>query len=617
MNLLVLVLVAAFNVQQCAAQLDNDACCSTWFFTNNDFRNCSAAGPTHGDVVIYDIELVDGIHRDVYALELRLGYCFTEQLDNEYYDNMICPQQPVLGKCPYSPGYQNRMYSYIPFDPSVITFVTCASYNRWGYFCNECIDGFGPAAYSMELHCVHCYIDDDCVYANTAVLILINIIPTTLLFIILLLFKLIFDFSLTSGPLLLYVLFSQVVWFSARSMPYIHKQILSHLSSAAAVVHTFSIIFAGFWNLDYFRPLYEPICIGSGLSNSGVLALDYISVLCFICLVIPLLIIATLCCHNIRPFVTVCHYLTHNLNRVNGGYSGKATVMSVLTSFVLLSSSKCFYVLFNLLNITEVFDILDNVVDTVVVYDPTLTYLGKIHVIFSLAAFLVLFVLVIIPLGLLFFCSFNICTKCCTCYGRIRQLFLPFVETVAVVYKNGTQNRWNFQFVPSIVWSAYIFTFAFIPVAPLALSCIFYVSAFSFAVCRPCKSVVTTLISGLFLLWTATHNLILFLWMHNLAISSSILAVLYVIICVLPHVWFLFYLLYCILKRFHLVQRMCINAERHFQCNRGWLFEAARGTVQGDEENLQDNTLNSSPIALGEDMPSSSVASGTTTYGTV
>ena len=75
------------------------------------------------------------------------GYCVTGK-EGHY----------LGGKSPFSlrENRTNRIYSVLPTDPDLLNETMCGPYNRKGLLCGECIDGFGPAAYTLDLQCLNC-----------------------------------------------------------------------------------------------------------------------------------------------------------------------------------------------------------------------------------------------------------------------------------------------------------------------------------------------------------------------------------------------------------------------------------------------------------------------------
>ncbi|CAI8026069.1 hypothetical protein GBAR_LOCUS15031, partial [Geodia barretti] len=90
----------------------------------------------------------------------------------------------------------------MPSNASQLDEVMCGPYNRRGFLCGECKEGYGPAPFGLK--CTNC----SSAWSGYAIYLylLLQFVPTTLIFIGLVMFRL----KLTSGPLLGYVLFCQM-----------------------------------------------------------------------------------------------------------------------------------------------------------------------------------------------------------------------------------------------------------------------------------------------------------------------------------------------------------------------------------------------------------------------
>ena len=87
------------------------------------------------------------------------------------------------------------MISEVSCDPDVFNNTICGRYNRKGLLCRECVDGYGPGVFSLDLKCANC----SKMSTGTAIILylLIKTIPITLLFACVAMFHI----NITSGPL--------------------------------------------------------------------------------------------------------------------------------------------------------------------------------------------------------------------------------------------------------------------------------------------------------------------------------------------------------------------------------------------------------------------------------
>ena len=175
--------ILSLNLPVCSVLATNTSC-PTWHYYNNATGECECGSglicSSSGNQV-----------------EIGNGYCATTSgQEGDYF----------IGKCPFRPTFNviNRMFSNMPSNSSQLDEVMCGPYNRRGLLCGQCKQGFGLAVYSIGLKCTKCS-NLQPGYAISLYLIL-QFVPTTLMFICFIVFR----FNISSGPLLGYVLFSQI-----------------------------------------------------------------------------------------------------------------------------------------------------------------------------------------------------------------------------------------------------------------------------------------------------------------------------------------------------------------------------------------------------------------------
>ena len=168
-------------VLPCSAVATN-ASCPTWHYYNSASGHCEW---------LY-------CSSDSNQAKIQNGRCATSAgQDGDYYIG-FCPLAHTVNK-------SNRMYSEMPGNASQLDEVMCGPYNRRGLLCGECKEGYGPAVYSLDQKCAKC--SSPWSKYVISLYILLQVVPTTLIFICLVVLRL----DITSGPLLAYVLFCQAI----------------------------------------------------------------------------------------------------------------------------------------------------------------------------------------------------------------------------------------------------------------------------------------------------------------------------------------------------------------------------------------------------------------------
>ena len=182
------------------------------------------------------------------------GFCATSTEQEGLYYAGYCP----FG---YTENNTNRMFSELPSDPDLLNEVMCGPYNRKGLLCGECIDGYGPAVFTPYMKC------ENCSKLSTgfavSLYLFLELTPITLLFVCVVVFHL----SITTGPLLWYVLFCQIYMFVLQTNLYVYEYILSHVSPPLQILFYSSLILSNSWILQLFTFVIPPFCISESLTS--------------------------------------------------------------------------------------------------------------------------------------------------------------------------------------------------------------------------------------------------------------------------------------------------------------------------------------------------------------
>ena len=114
----------------------------------------------------------------------------------------------LAGNCPFLPNAKEIKSVYLPENiTNVATFneeVMCHALNRKGVSCGKCNDNSAVAVNSYSSECMNI---EKCHNYNWIYLLLADLVPVTLLFLIVILF----DINITSGYANTYILFSQIM----------------------------------------------------------------------------------------------------------------------------------------------------------------------------------------------------------------------------------------------------------------------------------------------------------------------------------------------------------------------------------------------------------------------
>ena len=369
--------------------------CPTWFYFNNNTQQCECGALKPWGIHCNQREM---------KVEVANGYCIS-YLSGQYF----------AGDCYYAHlgNFTDRMYSVMPQDPDRLNEVMCSMYKRKGLLCGQCIDGYGPAVYSLEGKCVDC---SKFSVGSAVILYLFLEFFSILLFFILVM---IFHINITDGPLLGYILFCQVYMLSVRTKEtFLFSYLISHLPIPIKVLLYASLALCGVWSLKFSWMFIPPFCISSQLTGIHIQLLELVPPIITITILLIACVLIEL--HKRNCSLIVLAWKTFSdclaklrLNPVSGG-----AFIHTFATFIFLSA-------YNLNNVAIVTLIHDPVshgdgsfYKQLLGCDPTITWMSNKHLTylsFMGAAFMFL---VLIP-------SFLLCLYPTKFYCRFSQVISP------------------------------------------------------------------------------------------------------------------------------------------------------------------------------------------------
>ena len=213
---------------------------------------------------------------------------------------------------------------------------TCGAYNREGLLCSQCKPGYGPAVYAFSLVCVECSNG----HHRWVLYFFLVLLPITVFFVIVITFNI----RTTSPPFMAYVFMCQMYCNVDRI--YVTLGIKSSKCDSTpfmVLLHTVRLL-CGIWNLDFFRYLIPPFCVDQHLSNLQALALEYVSVVYPIVLVIVTYICIKLHARMCRFFVHLWKPFHWCFVCVRRSWDPKASVIHAFSTLLLLSFTKILFI---------------------------------------------------------------------------------------------------------------------------------------------------------------------------------------------------------------------------------------------------------------------------------
>ena len=252
--------------------------CPTWFVDDgNSTVKCTKCGPSFNKAISCDS------HNKL--IETRIGWCMTATENDSGSGNRSSDIEAnytlVAGQCPYFHPYNTTegVYFKVPSDPAEVTRSMCSYYHRQGLLCGQCLDGFGPGLYSFDLHCSNC--SDLHTAIAVTLYILLELVPITIFFFVLVIFRL----NIMFGPMFGYIIFCQYYVVAIRAYKITYDSLLAFLPSSLVTLTRISMTISAVWNLLFFRFVIPPFCISSNITGIHVHMLGFVTALLPLCLV--------------------------------------------------------------------------------------------------------------------------------------------------------------------------------------------------------------------------------------------------------------------------------------------------------------------------------------------
>ena len=434
MTVIVVLVVALLAQARCSSTIKSEITqdpqlreheCPTWFnpSSNNDTK-CECGKN------ISDYTKCDQTSEQVW---LRISACMT--YDNGTGNTLLSEECPFSG-LQRSGGIESD-YVLLPNNTSELNEFMCGKMNRVGLMCHKCKPGYGPAVLSYEGKCIKCF--------NTSygwlLYLLLACLPTTLLFLITVLFQV----RITTAPLNAFFFYILCFYFSAARLP----QLSLGSPGISHVVNLAFVTFCGFWNLDFFRFIIPPLCISDRLTDLHVLTLEYLVALFPLFLTVLTYVVIQLHARDCKVLVYLWGPFSVCFAPLARRYQWNPieSLVHVFVTFLLLSYCKCLFVSFSLLMPSQLYNSTGAVAGpTVLYYDASVGFLSREHLPFALLAIVVLLTFNILPLLVVVLYPTRVFQKCLNCC-RIRwHAVHAFADAFNGCYKDGTNGTRDYRY---------------------------------------------------------------------------------------------------------------------------------------------------------------------------
>ena len=497
-------------------------------------------------------------------VEIRIGWCMTDLNSSSDASDQKSnvTSTLVVGECPYLLVYNktNRALSSLPSDPAQLTHTMCDRYHRTGLLCGQCVKGYGPALYSTDLHCSNC--SDMSVAAAVILHMLLEILPSVLLFIIFMLF----DISImhVSGPMFGYFTFCQAITFVIRGEPSTYNSVLLFLPSPLVTLSRISMTISSVWGLLFFRFIVPPFCISSRLTGIHVSMLGYVTALFPLGLIIIVYVGYETNVQNMRGIRCMCNLLKKLYSKMNKNMSNTHnSVIRAFATFIIMSITLVTFQTHSIVSSRSIYNVNGQVIRRVLYADPTIESYSPSHYPYLFSAVFLMFVLVLCPALVLIVYPTPLYEVLTRHISPRKQIAIKiFAETFQECFKDSLSGTKDYRILPGLsilTGVIYVITIGVAnhssPGSYFIVGFLYIVLSLAVSLARPCKTAIAN--SSLCFHFTlfGVWCILLEFWIHNQYIGTETLALSLVLLPLLPHlcliVWLLYKLAVYILSRYY------------------------------------------------------------------
>ena len=556
--------VLSINGKNCTSYLTKEQQNRTFgstdrlFFTSNDTVLCPPWYLLKGNTCQSGNEHFGMIHflKNTNQPLLLPFYCMTTSENTTQH-------RDVLGGCLLTTNIKEFTHFFpLPCNVSELNQFMCADTNRDGQLCGRCREGFAPPVYSYSLNCVNC---SEYGYHNWLKYTAIAFGPLTLFSVAIIAFHI----SATSTYLHGYILFCQLL-----SLPSLLRLIVNHYSynnnqHTKWFTNMYTSII-GIWNLDFFRLMYKPFCLHPQMTVIQSLALDYLIALYPLLLVAITYWLVSLYGRNCTVVVYLWRPLRKILRPISHDLDIKSTLIESFSTLYLLSVVKIQSVSLDLLLPTPLYYADGEQSSHYYVYlaGDTQYFSLNGHLPYALLALVLSVVLLVIPTLLLFLYPCRCCQQILNKANCNSPVLRTYVDVFQGHYKDGTDNSKDFRYFAGIFLVVRVVAIIQFPLlnffSMVTIGMSMTVLTLSVAIIHPQRCHTRYILDSMYL---SFFSIIMFSFIgsaiqtHTHA-SRKLLHIFYALSLPLPLVYSTLIVLYWIIRKKRIPQRIFVAARK-------------------------------------------------------
>ena len=368
--LVLLLVVSTMAVQECPPWFE-------WLNMSNSSGYCACVTKLPESVICDQKNQVSSI---------RLGICV-------FYDPS--KDSIVAAVCPFLLPKSLMKNNVIPLPRrrgDLNSFI-CGNLSREvkGPLCGKCTEDTGPSIYSVGNECAPCS------PLNVVYYILLQYLPSTMLFVAVLLFRV----NVTTVPMAHYVLFCNLVVFTCKSTLWFYASLYvtdnPYVSNLAKLLVTLNAV----WSLDALFFLSPSLCVSTHMEDIYKPFLEFLATLYPFFLLLLTYIAIDLHAHDFKPVVTCWRPFHRVYVKFYRKWEPNASITQAFSSLFFLSYAKLNFLMMEGIFSTPVFNTDGHIERQMVYIDPTVPLFATKHILLIVFSVLVALFLYFPPLLLL------------------------------------------------------------------------------------------------------------------------------------------------------------------------------------------------------------------------
>ena len=307
--------------------------------------------------------------------------------------------------------------------------------------CGRCINGTGPSIYFMGSQCVSCS------KVNILYYILLQYVPTTIMFLIIIVFRV----SIVSTPMAHYVLDCNIIMLTLKANGF-------YIVSAITNTYYVSLFIRICLTLNClltFDPLLfvsPPLCISESISEIYIPAFDTLAALYPFTLLLLTYIGIELHARDFKPIILLWRPFKVQYERFIRSWDPNKSLIQVLATLFFLSFIKFIIIMCEPFLITQVFNMQSEVVTSVTYIDPTVNPFSHKHMPLIFLSAIILIFIVSPPTILLAVYPTRCFRKVSTCLKPRWLIALhTFTDTFQGCYKDGTNGTRDYRAISGYI----------------------------------------------------------------------------------------------------------------------------------------------------------------------